>query len=207
MALTTLSLSHEIIPRVCAEATAIFQKRYKEWQVWDIRRNMSSIKFDQEHDVVYFSHEFARNVNHQLLHEFALQFPAQTKQIRTLALPAVFFSGAKEGMDVLRSLRYFEHLTELVIVLGYSAGQGLAGNIPGMQSSALWAALWAESSERGHQNWVFPDAVDCSLEYLKQDYWPDWKIPRVSVVTFLDEVLNVMNGSGTFKSLFKNDTA
>jgi hypothetical protein len=59
MALTTFNPSLEIIPRVCAESLTIFQKKYMEWDVWDVRKGVSTTKFDPDHDVVYFSHGFA----------------------------------------------------------------------------------------------------------------------------------------------------
>jgi hypothetical protein len=187
MALTTLNPSHEIIPRVCVESSAISQKRYMDWEVWDIRKNVSTTKFDPDHDVVYFSHEFARATDHLLLRDFAGQFSTQIKHIRTLALPAVFFSDAIAGMDVLKSLRPFDNLTELVIVLGYSSGQGLVGSIPGISRSVAWG----ERSQSETEVWMLPDGVQQALELLKRENWPDWKIPKVSVAKFLDEVLSV----------------
>lgn len=189
MALTTLNPSIEIIPRVCAESFAFSQKRYMEWEVWDIRKNVSTTKFDPDHDVVYFSHEFARNIDHMLLREFASQYPTQAKIIKTLALPAAFSSGALSGMDILKSLRLFESLTELVIVLGYSYGRGLVESIPvpGISRSVIWG----EGSEIGRDAWILPDGAQEGLETLKRVHWPDWKIPKVSVAKFLDEVLSV----------------
>lgn len=189
MALTTLSPSLEIVPRVCAESFAVSRKRYMDWEVWDIRKNVSTTKFDPDHDVVYFSHEFARNIDHVLLREFADQYPTQAKQIRTLALPAVFSSVAISGMDVLKSLRRFENLRELVIVLGYSHGPVFVEGRPFLSVSR--SITWGERSESGREVWVLPGGVQEALEFLKREHWPDWKIPKVSVAKFLDDVLSV----------------
>lgn len=189
LALTTLSPSLEILPRVCAESKAVSRKRYMDWPVWDIRANVSTIKFDPDNDVVYFSHEFARNVDHTLLREFAGQYPTETKQIKTLALPAVFSSIAISGVDVLKSLRLFESLTELVIVLGYSHRKTFAEGI--LVQSVSRSVAWGEKPESGQEAWVLPDGVEETLKSLKRDHWPDWKIPKVLVARFLDEVLRV----------------
>jgi hypothetical protein len=186
MALTTPNPSLEIIPRVCAESFAVSQKRYMEWEVWDVRKGVSTTQFDPDHDVVYFSHEFARNIDHILLREFASQYPIQTKRIKSLALPAVFSSGAISGMDVLKSLRLFETLTNLVIVLGYSYSKG-----SNSVSSISRSVMWGERSESGEEVWELPEGVQGALETLKRHNWPEWKTPKVSVATFLDEVLRV----------------
>jgi hypothetical protein len=189
MALTTFNHSLEIIPRVCAESLAIFQNKYMEWDVWDVRKGVSVTKFDPDHDVVYFSHGFAGNIDHKLLGEFASQYPIQTKRIKTLALPAVLSSDAISGVEILKSLRLFQSLTKLIIVLGHTYGRGIEGNIPALNFA--WSMVWSGGSDASKEVWNLPGGAEDTLETLRRDQWPDWKIPKVAIAKFLDEVLSV----------------
>lgn len=189
MALTTFNPSLEIIPRVCAESLAIFQKKYMEWDVWDVRKGVSVTKIDPDQDVVYFSHGFAGNIDHKLLGEFASQYPIQTKRIKTLALPAILSSDAISGVEILKSLRLFPCVNKLIIVLGHTYGPGLQGGDPVLDFSR--SMLWGERSESGRGVWNLPDGAQDALETLKREQWPDWKIPEVVIAKFLDDVLSV----------------
>jgi hypothetical protein len=189
VALTTPNSSLEIIPRVCAESFALFQKRYLEWEVWDVRKNVSTTRFDPNHDVIYFSHEFARNIDHVLLREFAAQFPTQVTEIKTLALPAVFSLKTISGNEALKCLQLFKALSELVIVMGYGRRQSPEEGI--LLPSISRSTALGQGSESGREVLVLPDGVQQALELLKRNHLPDWKVPKVSVAKFLDEVLSV----------------
>ena len=121
MVSTTPSQCLEIIPRVCAESSTVFQKKIMEGENF-VTRKVTTVHFDPHHDVIYFLHEFVMRVGIGcgLLDEFAIQFSAQATRLRTLALPgAAFFWSAKGAENTLRSLRAFKNLRELAIVLCY----------------------------------------------------------------------------------------
>jgi hypothetical protein len=123
------------------------------------------------------------------LEEFASQYPIPAKRIKTLALPAVLSSDAISGVEILKSLRLFQSLNKLIIVLGHTYGPGLEGNTQALSFS--WSMLWNERSEGSKGVWNLPDGAQDALEALQKEQWPEWKIPKVAIAKFLDEVLQV----------------
>jgi hypothetical protein len=184
VAVTIFNPSLETIPRVCAESLAVFKKRYNQWDVWDVRKSVSSINFGPAHDVLYL-HRTTNDVDHRLLDEFASQYPTQAKQIQTLALPASLSSGSTSGIEILKALHEFEALKKLVIVLGQAYGSREA-----YQTPFLWSGMWSELSE-GYGVWDLPDGPQDALTKLQKEQLPDWKVPRVSVAKFLNDVIRV----------------
>jgi len=122
-----------------------------------------------------------------LLREFAAQYPIQTKQIKTMAIPAMFPSVVLSVVEVVKSLRLFEGLTELVIVLGYTARPANEEGIAAPIFSP--SGMWGEGSNSGREIWALPDDPNEALQSLKRESWPDWKIPTVSVTRYLEGVL------------------
>jgi hypothetical protein len=77
----------------------------------------------------------------------------------------------------------------LIIVLGHTYGRGIEGNIPALNFA--WSMVWSGGSDASKEVWNLPGGAEDTLETLRRDQWPDWKIPKVAIAKFLDEVLSV----------------
>jgi hypothetical protein len=172
MALTTNHPSLDILRHVCPEAQLVCRRRFVDFDVWDLRKNCLGTLYDPARDVVYFSH----SIDAGTLEEFAAQHPLQASRCRFLALPGIISSVRASRREILATLHTFENLVEVIIIVG-SAGVDGDG------------VSWLGGTEMKGR-WELPRSAEETLEQLKNDMWPDWKIPIVTVVRSQEDILS-----------------
>ena len=168
MALSTNDVSFDLIRRACPEAEILCQKRYLDWEVWDVRKNRLGTPYSPESDIIYFS----GNINASVLLDFADRFPIVATRMKCIALPGVLVPDTTSRVDVLAALHAFEGLRRVIIVQ--------ANGESSREAHALWCG-------EGHmvqtkEPWSLPGSVDDALRRLQRDKWQDWTVPRVVVV-------------------------
>ena len=169
MALTTNDNSFNLIRRACPEAQILCQKRYLDWEVWDVRKNCMGTPYSPESDIIFFS----GNINESVLLDFAARFPIETARVKCIALPGVLIPETTSRVDVLAALHAFEGLRRVIIVQG-----------TGLSSRELYS-LWNGDGTmvKAKEAWILPGGVTDALQQLKQDKWHDWTLPKVIVVS------------------------
>lgn len=145
-------------------------------QVWNVQKNHMGMPFDPARDVVYFSYA----VNPSTLIDFEAQYPIEASKIRTIALPRTISPDNSSRHDILAALHFFEQLTEVIIVLGITRSE--TGSRVGTDS-------WEGGLFTGRDRWTFPRSVEESLEKLKKERWPDWKLPVVTIVNSQEDIM------------------
>jgi hypothetical protein len=173
MALSTSHPSLNVIRHVCAEAHLFCRRSYIEWEVHDVRKNQMGTPFCPGHDVIYFSN----SINASVLRDFAYEFPVETYSMKSLALPGVLFPETASRVEVLAALHEFEQLREVIIVLGKATtGKEALGS------------SWQGGSHL-KDPWLLPRGAQDALEQLKNEKWPNWKLPTVTIVKSQEDIM------------------
>jgi len=171
MALSTNHPSLDKIRRVCPEAQLLCQRSYVDWEVWDVRRNQMGTPYNPDRDVIYFSYHISASV----LMDFVKEFPMETSSMRTIALPGVLFPETASRVEVLAALHAFEKLSEVIIVLGKATEK--------VTSNALW-----QGGSGKKDAWVLPHGAQAALQRLKDERWPHWKLPIVTIAKSQEDI-------------------
>jgi len=171
IALTTKHPSLDALRRVCPEVQLLCRSLYREFEVWDVRKNCSGTPYDPMRDVVFFSDP----INPSIMLAFASQHPLESSSLRTIALPSIRSSELVSREEVLAALHIFENLKEVIII----AGNGR------VQNAGL---SWLGGSD-GINDWTLPGSVEDALEELKENKWPEWRIPVVTIVKSQEDIL------------------
>ena len=168
MALTTKDISYDFIRRACPEAQILCQKRYLDFEVWDVKKNRLGTPYSPETDIIYFS----GNINASVLLDFAACFPIEAARMKCIALPGVLVPETTSRVDVLAALHAFEGLSRVILVHGNGA------------SSKEPHSLWDGEGDlvQPKEPWSLPGSVIDALQQLKRDKWQDWIVPKVVVV-------------------------
>ena len=193
MALTNHDPALDTIPRVCAESLLFCRRLYMELEVWDLKKNRLGTYYCPHYDVVYFAH----HISPVLLQDFADQYPVETSSMETIALPGRISPAMFSRADVLTTLHHFESLKEVMIVLG---GASLTDDRhdPRAPHGDTWLG--------GDTNplWTLPDDAQRVLERIKIEKWPDWKLPKVTIVGSQEDILSsrrISRVSGTVQNV------
>jgi hypothetical protein len=171
IALSTNHPSYDILRLVCPEAQLVCQRRFIDFEIWDVRKSCLGTPYDPVRDVVYFSH----SIDWSILLDFTTQHPAEANSLLTIALPSIISSAMISRKDILAGLHAFENLMEVIIVVG---------NAGIHRESVSWLG-----GTQTKDSWLLPRSAEEALEQLRDEKWPDWKIPIVTVVRSPEDIL------------------
>jgi hypothetical protein len=174
LALTTNYPSFDALNQACPESQFVCRRRFIEFEIWDVYKSRLGTPYDASHDVL----SFCSPVDASTLLDFVNQYPTETFRLRTLALPGILSPEQIPHRDLLACLHEFDNLVNVIVVIGSARTTPASGS-------------WQQDNQGNIREYPseLSYRVGETLRQMKNNIWPDWKIPVVTVVRSHEDIL------------------